>query len=167
VLAQIADHRISRTSELRQLREKNAKLKRLVAGLSLNSHILQEIVAKTVRPGARRELAGWAQQVHRLSQRRVAQLIPIERMTLCYEITATRRRPCGYVTRAVRQPCALRLPAADGAAQARRLGSERQADLPAVHRGGFDRANEEAEGSDAAAARGAGIGVAAEPRSGR
>jgi putative transposase len=32
--------------ELRQLREENSKLKRLVAGLSLDRHILQEIVAK-------------------------------------------------------------------------------------------------------------------------
>ena len=32
--------------ELRQLRDENAKLKRLVADLSLDLHILQEIVAK-------------------------------------------------------------------------------------------------------------------------
>ena len=32
--------------ELRQLREENAKLKRLVAYLSLDRHVLQEIVAK-------------------------------------------------------------------------------------------------------------------------
>jgi putative transposase len=33
-------------SELRQLREENAKLKRLVADLSLDRHVLQEIVRK-------------------------------------------------------------------------------------------------------------------------
>jgi len=71
---------------LRQLREENAKLKRLVADLRLDRHVLQEIVAKkTVRTRARRELAEWAQAVHRMSQRRVARLIPIERMTLRYE----------------------------------------------------------------------------------
>jgi putative transposase len=71
--------------ELRQLRDENAKLKRLVADLSLDRHILQEIVAKkTVRPRARRELAEWAQVTHALSQRRVARLIPVERMTLRY-----------------------------------------------------------------------------------
>jgi putative transposase len=32
--------------ELRQLRDENAKLKRMVADLSLDRHILQEIVAK-------------------------------------------------------------------------------------------------------------------------
>jgi putative transposase len=33
-------------SELRQLRKKNSKLERLVADLSLDRHILQELVAK-------------------------------------------------------------------------------------------------------------------------
>ena len=37
---------ISELAELRQLRDENAKLKRLVADLSLDKHILQEIVAK-------------------------------------------------------------------------------------------------------------------------
>jgi putative transposase len=37
---------LSELRELRQLREENLKLKRLVADLSLDRHILQEIVAK-------------------------------------------------------------------------------------------------------------------------
>ena len=37
---------LSELRELRQLREENGKLKRLVADLSLDRHILQEIVAK-------------------------------------------------------------------------------------------------------------------------
>ncbi len=37
---------LSELGELRQLREENGKLKRLVADLSLDRHILQEIVAK-------------------------------------------------------------------------------------------------------------------------
>ncbi len=37
---------LSELRELRQLREENCKLKRLVADLSLDRHILQEIVAK-------------------------------------------------------------------------------------------------------------------------
>jgi putative transposase len=37
---------VSEVRELRQLREENGKLKRLVADLSLDRHILQEIVAK-------------------------------------------------------------------------------------------------------------------------
>ena len=37
---------LSELRELRQLREENSKLKRLVADLSLDRHILQEIVGK-------------------------------------------------------------------------------------------------------------------------
>jgi putative transposase len=37
---------LSELRELRQFREENGKLKRLVADLSLDRHILQEIVAK-------------------------------------------------------------------------------------------------------------------------
>jgi putative transposase len=37
---------LSELRELRQLREENNKLKRLVADLSLDRHILQEILAK-------------------------------------------------------------------------------------------------------------------------
>jgi putative transposase len=37
---------LNEVRELRQLREENAKLKRLVADLSLDRHILQEIVQK-------------------------------------------------------------------------------------------------------------------------
>ena len=37
---------LSELRELRQLREENAKLKRMVADLSLDRHMLQEIVRK-------------------------------------------------------------------------------------------------------------------------
>jgi putative transposase len=37
---------VSELRELRQLREENTKLKGLVADLSLDKHILQEIVSK-------------------------------------------------------------------------------------------------------------------------
>jgi len=56
--------------------------------------------------------------------------------------------------RAGRQPCTLRLPTADCVAQARGPGDQRQAHLPAVYRGGVDRANEETERKSATAAHG-------------
>ena len=40
---------VSELRELRQLRNENGKLKRLVADLSLDRHILQEIVAKSCK----------------------------------------------------------------------------------------------------------------------
>src|SRR6476620_7361544 len=53
--------------ELRLLRHENSKLKQVVADLTLDRHILQEIVRK---PRARCTLAEWAQTAYRLSQRR-------------------------------------------------------------------------------------------------
>ena len=40
---------VSELRELRQLREENGKLKRLVADLALDKHILQEVVAKSCK----------------------------------------------------------------------------------------------------------------------
>jgi len=39
---------VSEVRELKQLKEENARLKRLVADLSLDKHILQEVLAKKV-----------------------------------------------------------------------------------------------------------------------
>jgi putative transposase len=39
---------VSELRELRQLREENARLKRLVADLSLDKHILQDVLTKKV-----------------------------------------------------------------------------------------------------------------------
>lgn len=39
---------VSKQRELRRLREENARLKRLVADLSLDKHILQEVLSKKV-----------------------------------------------------------------------------------------------------------------------
>ena len=88
---------LSELRELRQLREENAKLKRLVADLSLDCHVLQEIVSKGCEASLAARAGEWAQQVHRLSQRRVAGLLPIERMTLRYEHYRDPQEACGYV----------------------------------------------------------------------
>ena len=39
---------VSEVRELRQLREENTKLKQLVADLSLDKHMLQEVISKTL-----------------------------------------------------------------------------------------------------------------------
>jgi hypothetical protein len=47
---------------MRQLEDENLWLKRLVADLTLDKHMLAEAVAKTsLRPVRRRELAAWFQ----------------------------------------------------------------------------------------------------------
>ena len=120
------------------------KLKRLVADLSLDRHILRRRSSqKNCKASCATRPGGVGASCPRLSQRRAARLIPIERMTLRY--THDRGSAGGLASssaRAGREPCALRLPAADGATRARGLAGEREADLPAVPRGGTDRATQ-------------------------
>jgi len=53
---------LSELRELRQLREENSKLKHLVADLSLDRHMLQEIVRKSSEVSCqRRQLGQWTQ----------------------------------------------------------------------------------------------------------
>jgi len=73
---------LSELRELPQLREEDSKLKSLVADLSLDRHILHEILKKIVRPRGQSGLAEWAQEAQQLRQRRAVRLIPVDRMTL-------------------------------------------------------------------------------------
>ena len=74
---------VSELRELRQLREENGRLKRLVADLSMDRQILQEVVSKkTVRPRARRKLARWAQEAYCISERHTARLVKLAIGTL-------------------------------------------------------------------------------------
>ena len=65
-------------------------MKRLVADLSLDRQMLQEIVQKTVRPRDRRVLARWAQTTYQVSERRISRLLPMARAFLQYR---SRRDP--------------------------------------------------------------------------
>jgi hypothetical protein len=109
--------------ELRQLRDENAKLKRLVADLTLDRHILEEIVAKNCKPSCATRAGGVD-----------ASCPPIEPAAggkadsdRADDLTlhASSRSAGGLASSSARvcpEPCALRLPAADGATQARALG---------------------------------------------
>lgn len=46
----------ARARRLKQLEEENAKLKRLVADLSLDKIMLQDVLKKVVRPSRRRDM---------------------------------------------------------------------------------------------------------------
>lgn len=72
-----------RTEEeiLRVLREAEAPGGGLESG---PARIAGDRRKKVVKPRLRHELAEWAQAAHRMSQRRVAGLIPVERGTLRY-----------------------------------------------------------------------------------
>jgi len=96
----------------------------LVADLSLDRHILQEIVARNRKTSCAAELAELAQQVHRLSQRRAARLIPVERMTMRYEHY---RGPQDALRVRLRELAGSRDRYGYRPAQARGLGGEREA----------------------------------------
>ena len=49
---------------LRQLEEENLRLKRLVADLTLDKSILQEVTKKDLKPSRRRILAQWIRQTY-------------------------------------------------------------------------------------------------------
>jgi putative transposase len=57
---------LSELRELRQLREENGKLKMLVADLTLDRHILQEVLSKEIRSPERDE-SGCAASGRRIS----------------------------------------------------------------------------------------------------
>ena len=51
---------VSELGRLRQLEDEKRRLKKLVADLSLDKHILQEVLAKkSLKPARRRELGRW------------------------------------------------------------------------------------------------------------
>jgi putative transposase len=71
--------------ELRQLREENGRLKRIVADLTLDRQILQEIVLKkAVKPRQKRRLVRWAQEAYRVSERRAIRVIGMRRSSCRY-----------------------------------------------------------------------------------
>ncbi|MBA2486680.1 MAG: IS3 family transposase [Nitrospira sp.] len=66
---------VSELRRLRQVEEENARLKRLVADLSLDKHMLSEAPAKkSLRPARRRELAAWFHETFQVSCLRACRL---------------------------------------------------------------------------------------------
>lgn len=77
---------VSELRELRQLREENGKLKRLVADLTLDKHILAEVIKKSSEAGATagtggldpRSVSGWCAASVRLGALLTGGLLPNE-----------------------------------------------------------------------------------------
>ena len=71
---------VSELRRLRQVEEENSRLKRLVADLSLDKHMLSEALRKkSLRPARRRELAGWFQDTFQVSCLRACRLAQFSR----------------------------------------------------------------------------------------
>lgn len=79
--------------ELRQLREENAKLDRLVADLSLDKHILTEVIRKSLKPARKRALVEWTQRsTPQVSPARVGWRRSHARCALIAAVVPARRR---------------------------------------------------------------------------
>jgi transposase-like protein len=77
---------IAEVRELRMLRDENRKLKQLVADLSLDKHILQEVIEKkALKPAHKRELAEGVRDAYGLSGRRSCRLFELSRATFFYK----------------------------------------------------------------------------------
>jgi putative transposase len=68
---------------LRQLEEENLRLKRVVADLTLDKNILQEVIKKDQKPSRRRRLAQWIRQTYGVANGRACNLARLSE-TACY-----------------------------------------------------------------------------------
>lgn len=66
---------------LKMLEDENARLKRVVADLTLDRQILQEVDKKALKPAKRRELARWMQERFRISVKQSCRLALLQRST--------------------------------------------------------------------------------------
>ena len=127
---------LSELRELRQLREENGKLKRLVADLSLDRHILQEICKKSCKasPTARAR----AMDAGRLCPEWTSRGEADEHHTQDFALpdpAPSAGRTAHAATRAGGESCTLWLSTTDGEPEERGLAGKSQAHLSALHRG--------------------------------
>ena len=69
----------SEVRSFRQLEDENARLKRLVADLTLDKNILLEVIKKDLKPVRRRELAVWIRQTYVLALDKACELAKLFR----------------------------------------------------------------------------------------
>ncbi|WP_308813911.1 IS3 family transposase [Sphingomonas sp. GV3] len=76
----------SEMKRLKVLEEENVRLKRLVANLSLDKEMLQDVIRrKNVGPGRAREIVGYLQASYQVSERPACGAFPINRSTQRYQ----------------------------------------------------------------------------------
>ena len=79
----------SELRRLRQLEEENHRLKRLVADLSLDKSMLQDVLSKkALKPSRKRELADYLQQRFGASQRQTSTVLKLSRSVYLYKSVA-------------------------------------------------------------------------------
>lgn len=75
----------SEMKRLRQLEEENSKLKRIVADLSLDKAMLQDVLSKALKPGRKRELVDKVRSDWKVSIRRTCSALRIDRALYVYK----------------------------------------------------------------------------------
>lgn len=124
---------LSELRELRQLREETPKLKRLVADLSLDRHLLQDIVQKSCKAPA--TARSGALDPGGIRAQHAAIVRAGENHSNDREIAGSARPAAGATDAASRtggDQSALGLSAADSVVETRRMAGQPQADLPHV-----------------------------------
>ncbi len=137
----------SEMKRLKQLEEENGKLKKLVADLSLDKAMLQDVLAKkAVRPARRRALVDEVRAGWKVSIRRACRVLRTDTLDLSLQGQACL---AGRADQAHQGDCrdarALRLPPDPCAAEAGGLGGECQADLSSLQEIGPATAEQDAE----------------------
>ncbi|SUX54324.1 Transposase [Chromobacterium vaccinii] len=132
---------VSELRRLKQLEEENARLKRMVADLSLDKQMLQEVIQKAVRPARKRELANFLIDAYRVSIRRATAVIQLRQATYFYrphprDDRTERQR----IRRDRRHPHSLWRAPHPRPTAARRLADQSQENLPDLLRGRFESA---------------------------
>jgi putative transposase len=75
----------SEMKRLKVLEEENVRLKRLVANLSLDKEMLQDVIRGKCRADRAREIVGYLQASYQVSERRACGAFPINRSTQRYQ----------------------------------------------------------------------------------
>jgi putative transposase len=74
----------SEARELRQLREENTKLKRLMADLSLDKAMLQDVLQKILKPAPKRHVVKYMMDRYSVGAKRACQWVRLHRSAWCY-----------------------------------------------------------------------------------
>jgi putative transposase len=124
---------------LKQLEEENQHLKQLVADLSLDKQMLQDVLKKVLKPVQRRHAAQHLIDAYRISARRDCRVLRLQRASFAYQphrrddtVPRQRQRLPGPSAGALRQSAPV-YPAAP-----RRLAGQSQARTPTLLLGGLE-----------------------------
>src|SRR5215470_8978571 len=96
----------SEMKRLRQLEEENGKLKKIVADLSLDKEMLQDVIRRIMKPVRRRQLVDHARATWQVSIRRACRALPVHRSTYHYR---SRRAGQAHLSKRIREIAATRV----------------------------------------------------------